>query len=67
MKYSFLHSAIVSATTRLLMSFLGSVFAAPARADFNLCNGAQTKYLVAASYNTGNGVISFGWTQLQPG
>lgn len=67
MKYSSLRSAIISATTGLLMSSLGFVFAAPARADFNLCNGAQTKYLAASSYNTVNGVMSFGWIQLQPG
>lgn len=62
-----MRSAIISATTGLLMSSLGFVFAAPAHADFNLCNGAQTKYLAAASYNTGNGIISFRWIQLQPG
>jgi uncharacterized membrane protein len=66
-KNKFLSSAVVSATTGLLVSSLGFVFAAPARADFNLCNSAQTKYLAAASYNTGNGIISFGWIQLQPG
>lgn len=67
MKHKFLSSAVISATTSLLMSSLGFVFAAPAHAGFNLCNGAQTKYLAAASYGTVDGIISFGWIQLQPG
>ena len=67
MKYSSLRSAIISATTGLLMSSLGFVFAAPARADFNLCNRAGTKYLAAVTWQTRNGIISTGWIQLQPG
>ncbi len=67
MKYRFLSSAVISATTGLLMSSLGFVFAAPARADFNLCNYAGTKYLAAVTWNSADGVRSTGWIQLQPG
>ena len=67
MKYRFLSSAVISATTGLLISSLGFVFAAPARADFNLCNYAATKYLAAITWNSADGVRSRGWIQLQPG
>lgn len=67
MKYKFLSSAVVSATTGLLMSSLSFMFAAPARADFYLCNRAGSKYLAAVSWNSHNGMISTGWIQLQPG
>lgn len=67
MKHKFLSSAVVSATTGLLMSSLSFVFADPARADFNLCNRAGTKYLAAVTWNSRDGVRSTGWIQLQPG
>jgi hypothetical protein len=49
------------------MSSLGFVFAAPARADFNLCNYAGTKYLAAVTWNSADGVRSRGWIQLSLG
>lgn len=64
MKYSFWSSVVISATSILLMSSLG---ATPARADFNLCNRAATKYLAAVTWDSHNGVRSQGWFQLQPG
>ncbi len=66
-KHKFLSSAVIGATTGLLMSSLGFVFAAPARADFYLCNRATTKYLAAVSWQGHQGIMSTGWIQLQPG
>lgn len=63
----FLSPAFITVTTGLLMSSLGLVFATPARADFNLCNRAATKYLAAVTWMSPNGVRSTGWIQLQPG
>lgn len=68
MKYKFLSSAVISAATGLLMSSLSFTFAAPARADFNLCNRAAKKYLAAVTWTNPNGAVySTGWIQLQPG
>lgn len=51
-----------------VMSSLGFVFAAPARADLILCNKAASKYLAAVTWKApGNSVRSSGWIQIQPG
>lgn len=60
-------SSTAIAITGVFISSLGLAFAAPARADFRVCNTAGTKAYVAVSW-TGQGTTrSRGWLRLPPG